>query len=99
MKPAPPVTKYVLIFLSFRQGFSNFAQLDVLGKAYVININYLRKFKTIKLSYNIKKISIDHIRKVCSLGISSFITQMAVVAVVTTENNTLSFWNILRKSS
>ena len=58
--------------------------------SFVININYLRKFKTIKLSYNIKKISIDHIRKVCSLGISSFITQMAVVAVVTTENNTLS---------
>lgn len=57
--------------------------------SFVINICYLRKFKTIKIDYNLKHINFKYVLKVCSLGISSFITQMAVVAVITTENNVL----------
>lgn len=57
--------------------------------SFLININYLRKFKTIKINLNIKNISFSYLRKICSLGISSFITQMSIVAVVTTENNVL----------
>lgn len=57
--------------------------------SFVININYIRKFKTIKIDLNLKNISFSYLRKICSLGISSFITQMSIVAVVTTENNVL----------
>ena len=53
---------------------------------FLLNVLYIRKFKTIKLTKENFKLDLKIARKVAMLGISSFITQMAVVAVITVQN-------------
>ena len=50
----------------------------------------MKKFKSIKLDRNQFKLKLNIAKKVGSLGISSFITQMSFVVVVAFENNLLS---------
>lgn len=52
----------------------------------VMNLLYLKRFKTISISKDSFKISFKRMRTVAMLGISSFITQMAVVVIITVEN-------------
>ena len=56
---------------------------------FIINIIYIKKFKTITLSKDKLKIQANVVRKVATLGISSFITQMSIVLVIAFENNLL----------
>ena len=53
---------------------------------FILNVLYIRKFKTIKLTKETFKPDFKTARKVAMLGISSFITQMAVVVVITVQN-------------
>lgn len=53
---------------------------------FLLNILYIRKFKTIKLTKETLKPDFKIAIKVAMLGISSFITQMAVVVVITVQN-------------
>ena len=57
---------------------------------FTINVVYLRKFKSVKLSKSKFKFSASTARKVTLLGISSFITEMSIVFVIATENNMLA---------
>ena len=57
---------------------------------FIINVAYLRKFKSVTLSKNKFKFSPSTARKVTLLGISSFITEMSIVFVIATENNMLA---------
>lgn len=54
--------------------------------SFIINILYIKKFKSIKIEKDDFKISPKLIIKVAMLGISSFITQMAIVFVVAVQN-------------
>lgn len=54
--------------------------------SFFINIMYLKKFKSIKLEKESFKPSFQIMKNVSMLGISSFITQMAVMIVITVEN-------------
>lgn len=56
---------------------------------FILNVTYLRKLKSIKISKNELKLDFVMIRKITTLGISSFITQMSFVFVVSVENNLL----------
>lgn len=56
---------------------------------FVLNVLYIRKFKSIDLSKEMFKPKFSIARKVTVLGISSFITQMSFVFVVAVENNLL----------
>ena len=53
---------------------------------FLLNVLYIRKFKTIKLTKATFRPDFKTARKVAMLGISSFITQMAVVVVITVQN-------------
>ncbi len=53
---------------------------------FAINIAYLKRFKTIKITKDSVKISLKVIKNIALLGISSFITQIAIVIVITVEN-------------
>ncbi len=53
---------------------------------FIINVLYLRKFKTVKLDKNSFKFELKTAKMVTILGISSFITQMAIVVVITVQN-------------
>ena len=54
-----------------------------------MNIIYLKKFKSIKISKESLKLKMSVVKNVAMLGISSFITQMSVVFVMAAENNFL----------
>ena len=56
---------------------------------FAMNILYIKKFKTITLNKNKFKIKPNISRKISTLGISSFITQMSIVVVMAFENNLL----------
>ena len=56
---------------------------------FVLNVAYIKKFKSIKLTKESFKLKGSVCRKVSLLGVSSFITQMSFVFVMTAENNLL----------
>ena len=56
---------------------------------FLMNVSYIKKFKTIKLSKQDFKLKLKIVSKVSMLGISSFITQMSIVLVMAFENNLL----------
>ena len=56
---------------------------------FLMNILYIKKFKSITVKKNDFKLKGYLVRKVSMLGISSFITQMAIVIVMAVENNLL----------
>ena len=53
---------------------------------FIINVLYIRKFKTIKLTKQSFKPSLKIAKTVSMFGISSFITQMSIVVVIAVQN-------------
>ena len=64
---------------------------------FILNVLYIRKFKTIKLSKETLKPDFKTAKNVAMLGISSFITQMAVVVVITVQNTIFKQYGELSK--
>lgn len=56
---------------------------------FILNVIYIKKFKSITMNKKALKPKFTTIRKVGTLGISSFITQMSFVVVMAVENNLL----------
>ncbi len=77
----------IAIFV-FHMGVRGAAIATVISQivTFVINILYIRKFKSISVTRENIKPSLKYMTNVSMLGISSFITQMAIVFVITTEN-------------
>ena len=80
----------IFIFI-FKMGVDGAAIATVAAQilTFLLNVIYLKKFKSIKISVGIFKCKFAILKKVSILGISSFITQMAIVFVMATENNML----------
>lgn len=80
----------IFIFV-FDMGVGGAAIATIISQivTFVLNILYLRKFKTIQLSKESFQLKAKVAGKVSSLGISSFITQMSIVVVIAVENNLL----------
>ncbi len=57
--------------------------------SFVLNIAYMRRFKSITISRKFVKMEISTVKKVVLLGISSFITQMSFVFLTIVANNLL----------
>jgi len=64
---------------------------------FLLNILYIRKFKTIKIKKENLKLRFSLVRRIATLGISSFITQMSFVFVVAIQNNLLAKYGALSK--
>jgi len=64
---------------------------------FILNVLYIRKFKTIKLTKETLKPDFKTAKNVAMLGISSFITQMAVVVVITVQNTIFKQYGELSK--
>ena len=81
-----------IFVFAFKMGVEGAAIATVLSQivTFVINVMYLRKFKSINLDRKKFKISFSTAKKVSMLGISSFITEMSIVFVIATENNMLA---------
>ena len=80
----------IFIFV-FHKGVEGAAIATVISQilTFVLNIAYIKRFKTITLSKECFKFKKDVCKKIAMLGISSFITQMSIVCVMTAENNLL----------
>ena len=64
---------------------------------FLLNILYIRKFKTIKITKESLKLKISLIKRISTLGISSFITQMSFVFVIAIQNNLLAKYGAISK--
>lgn len=75
---------------AFATAFSQFI-------TFIMNVAYIRKFKSIELTKECFKPKFNIIRKISALGISSFITQMSFVVVVAVQNNLFTKYGALSK--
>ena len=64
---------------------------------FILNVIYIRKFKTIKLTRETFKLHLKTAITVAKFGISSFITQMAIVVVITVQNTIFKQYGVLSK--
>ena len=64
---------------------------------FILNAMYLRKIKTIKITFASMKLKFNVCKKVLALGVSSFITQMSTVCVMAAENNLLAKYGMQSK--
>lgn len=80
----------IFIFI-FHWGVQGSALATIIGQALNCGMYllYIRKFKSIDMQRNYLKLKVGVITKVCSLGVSSFITQIAIVVVIAVSNNVL----------
>ena len=80
-----------LFIFTFNQGVAGAAIATVISQfvTFILNVAYIKKLKTIKLSKECFKLKAAVCKKVSALGISSFITEMSFVCVMTAENNLL----------
>lgn len=81
----------IFIFVC-KMGIEGAAIATVLSQfvTFLLNILYIRKFKSIQLQKEDFRIKFNVLKRVATLGISSFITQMSFVFVVAVENNLLA---------
>lgn len=80
----------IFIFV-LKMGVEGAAIATILSQfvTFLLNVLYIKKFKSIKISRDTLKIKLSIAKRVSILGISSFITQMSFVFVMATENNLL----------
>ncbi len=80
----------IFIFV-FNMGVKGAAIATVISQfvTFIINIIYIKKFKSVKIQKQDFRLKFNTVKTVSMLGISSFITQMAIVVVMACENNLL----------
>ncbi len=80
----------IFIFI-FKMGVQGAAIATVISQiiTFIINICYIKRFKSILLNKDKFRLKANVSLKVSALGISSFITQMSFVFVIAVENNLL----------
>ena len=80
----------IFIFV-FKMGVQGAAIATVISQILTLGMNilYIRKFQSIQVKKETFKPQLNSIKRVSTLGISSFITQMSIVVVMAFENNLL----------
>ena len=81
----------IFIFI-FNMEVKGAAIATIIGQilTFVISIIYLFKSKNFKISKETLKLSNKIIKKILSIGLASFITQIAIVIIITVSNNIIS---------
>ena len=80
-----------IFIFKFNMGVQGAAIATVISQIlnFVLNVLYIRKFKSIRISKKSLALYFNIIKKIMALGISSFITQMSYVCVMSVINNLL----------
>ena len=80
-----------IFIFKFNMGVQGAAIATVISQIlnFVLNVLYIRKFKSIRISKKSLALNFNIIKKIMALGISSFITQMSYVCVMSVINNLL----------
>ena len=88
----------ILIFI-FGMGIKGAAIATIFSQfiTAILNITYIRKFKSVSLDKSCFKLELKTITTILRLGISSFINQFSIVLLVSVENNLLNKYGALSK--
>lgn len=88
----------IFIFV-FKMGVQGAAIATIISQlvTFTLNFIYIRKMKSIELKKSTYKFDAKTARTVSGLGISSFITQISIVAVVAVSNNLLVKYGAISK--
>ena len=88
----------IFIFL-FNMGVEGAALATIISQfvTFFLNIIYIKKFKSIKVTRSTFKFELKAVLKVLSLGVSSFITQLSFVLLISVQNNLLGKYGELSK--
>lgn len=88
----------IFIFV-FKMGVEGAAIATVISQilTFVLNILYIRKFKSINLTKDIIKFDGKVIGKLASLGVSSFITEISFVILMSVQNNLFGKYGAVSK--
>lgn len=80
-----------IFIFTFGMGVEGAAIATIISQfvTFIMNVLYLRKFKSVQIKKEDFKFELSLAGKICMLGISSFITQIAIVVVMAFENNLL----------
>lgn len=89
-----PIAIFVL-----KWGVTGAAIATVVGQvvSFIVSSIYIKKFKTVSLQKEDFKPSLKVLSKVCSLGVSSFITQISITLVMIVMNHTLGTYGAQSK--
>lgn len=81
-----------IAIFKLNMGVTGAAIATVIGQiaSGIMSVIYIKKFKSVKITKESLKIEIKTVKKICSLGISSFITQIAITVVIIVLNQTLA---------
>lgn len=88
----------IFIFV-FHKGVEGAAIATILSQmlTFILNILYVRKFKSISFTRDIIKFDTKVIGKLASLGISSFITEISFVILMSVQNNLFGKYGAVSK--
>lgn len=89
-----------LFIIVFHWGVKGAAFATILGQAAnaILNLYYFtHKMKSVKIHKDMIKSSLAYISRISKLGVSSFITQMALVISIATRNNVLVKYGAMSK--
>lgn len=88
----------IAIFV-LKWGVAGAAIATIIGQfiTFLMNIIYIKKFKTIKITKESLKPELKMMKTISMLGISSFITQMAIVVVIAVQNSLLKSYGVASK--
>lgn len=88
-----------LFIFVFHWGVKGAATATIIGQivSCIFSLCYIKKFKSIQLTRKDLTPNADSCKKVLSLGISSFITQISIVAVIAVTNNMLTKYGAMSK--
>ena len=88
-----------IFIFSFNMGVEGAALATIISQfvTFFLNIIYIKKFKSIKITRSTFKFEVKTVLKVLSLGVSSFITQLSFVLLISVQNNLLGKYGELSK--
>lgn len=88
-----------IFIFAFNMGVEGAALATIISQfvTFFLNIIYIKKFKSIKITRSTFKFELKTVLKVLSLGVSSFITQLSFVLLISVQNNLLGKYGELSK--
>lgn len=84
-----------IFIFTLDMGIKGAAIATIIGQylTFILTIIYLFRSKNFKITKESIKLDKNYVRKICSLGISSFITQISIVIVIAVCNNLINSIN------
>ena len=88
----------IFIFV-FHMGVAGAAFATIISQivTFILNILYIKKFKSISITKDVYKLDKSIVNKIFQVGVSSFIIQISLVIVFSVENNLLGKYGELTK--